>query len=116
MPQVVSGGPTTFSLDPTADFATNESCTVTVLAANVTDQDATDPPDNMAGDYAFSFTTVAPPPPSAPIKISEVYGGGGNAGATYTNDFIELYNPTLSPPASPAGRCNTHRQPAAPGR
>jgi hypothetical protein len=29
--------------------------------------------------------------------ISEVYGGGGNGGATYQNDFIELYNPTSSP-------------------
>ena len=28
------------------------------------------------------------------IVISQVYGGGGNAGATYTHDFIELYNPT----------------------
>ncbi|ACP33774.1 ExeM/NucH family extracellular endonuclease [Corynebacterium aurimucosum] len=26
--------------------------------------------------------------------ISEVYGGGGNKGAAFTNDFIELYNPT----------------------
>lgn len=30
------------------------------------------------------------------IVISEVYGGGGNSGATYTHDFIELYNPTSS--------------------
>ena len=29
---------------------------------------------------------------SPDILISEVYGGGGNAGATLTNDFIELYN------------------------
>jgi predicted extracellular nuclease len=29
---------------------------------------------------------------SADVVISQVYGGGGNAGATYTNDFIELYN------------------------
>jgi predicted extracellular nuclease len=28
----------------------------------------------------------------AQVVISQVYGGGGNAGATYTNDFIELYN------------------------
>src|SRR6185295_10569709 len=28
------------------------------------------------------------------ITISQVYGGGGNAGATYTNDYVELYNPT----------------------
>jgi predicted extracellular nuclease len=29
---------------------------------------------------------------SPDIVISQVYGGGGNAGATYTHDFIELYN------------------------
>ncbi|MFA5543480.1 MAG: lamin tail domain-containing protein, partial [Bacilli bacterium] len=27
------------------------------------------------------------------IMISQAYGGGGNNGATYKNDFIELYNP-----------------------
>ncbi|MCW5970705.1 MAG: lamin tail domain-containing protein [Blastocatellales bacterium] len=26
------------------------------------------------------------------VVISQVYGGGGNAGATYTHDFIELFN------------------------
>jgi hypothetical protein len=26
------------------------------------------------------------------VVISQVYGGGGNAGATYTNDFVELFN------------------------
>jgi 5'-nucleotidase len=30
------------------------------------------------------------------LVISEAYGGGGNAGSTYKNDFIELYNPTAS--------------------
>lgn len=29
---------------------------------------------------------------SSGIVISQVYGGGGNAGSTYTNDFIELFN------------------------
>ncbi|MGW1025327.1 lamin tail domain-containing protein [Streptomyces sp. NPDC002577] len=29
---------------------------------------------------------------SADVVISQVYGGGGNTGAPYTNDFIELYN------------------------
>ncbi len=29
---------------------------------------------------------------SADIVISQVYGGGGNSGATYTHDFIELFN------------------------
>lgn len=26
------------------------------------------------------------------LTISEVYGGGGNAGSTYKNDFLEIYN------------------------
>jgi hypothetical protein len=26
------------------------------------------------------------------VRISQVYGGGGNSGATYLNDYIELYN------------------------
>ena len=38
--------------------------------------------------------TPSPTPTPAGIKISQVYGGGGNSGATLTNDFIELYNPT----------------------
>lgn len=29
---------------------------------------------------------------STSVVISEVYGGGGNAGSVYTNDFIELHN------------------------
>lgn len=28
------------------------------------------------------------------LIISQVYGGGGNSGATYKNDFIELFNPS----------------------
>lgn len=29
---------------------------------------------------------------SSGIVVSQIYGGGGNAGATYKNDFIELFN------------------------
>lgn len=34
---------------------------------------------------------------SAGLVISEAYGGGGNAGATFTHDFVELHNPTAQP-------------------
>jgi len=30
------------------------------------------------------------------IVISQIYGGGGNSNATFTNDYVELYNPTDS--------------------
>ena len=29
---------------------------------------------------------------SSTLVISQVYGGGGNVGATYKNDFIEIFN------------------------
>jgi endonuclease G len=41
--------------------------------------------------------TPAPPPPLDHVVISQVYGGGGNSGATFRNDFVELYNPTTGP-------------------
>lgn len=31
------------------------------------------------------------------VVISQVYSGGGNSGATYTNDFVELFNRSLTP-------------------
>lgn len=56
---------------------------------------------------ATSFALVATPlsvlattgtahaaPDGSGLVISEVYGGGGNSGATFTHDFIELHNPT----------------------
>ena len=54
----VSGGPVTFTLDPVADFGPSELCTVTVVAASVTDQDLSDPPNSMTADHVFSFATA----------------------------------------------------------
>lgn len=33
----------------------------------------------------------------SPIVISQIYGGGGNSGATFRNDFIELFNRGTTP-------------------
>jgi len=55
---VLSGSSASYSLDPDADFAAGETCTVTVDDAGVSDTDADDPPDTMAADRAISFTTV----------------------------------------------------------
>ena len=55
----VSGGPTSFTLDPSTDFAAGETCTVTVFAAQVSDVDTDDPPDHMAANHVFGFTTTS---------------------------------------------------------
>ena len=53
----VSGGPSTFTLTPSAAFAASENCTWTILASGVTDLDGV--PDHLAADYIVAFTTVA---------------------------------------------------------
>ncbi|MDX2007585.1 MAG: ExeM/NucH family extracellular endonuclease [Meiothermus sp.] len=54
----VSGGPTSFTLNPDTDFVDGDSCTFTVKKDQVSDQDSLDPPDTMAADFASSFTVV----------------------------------------------------------
>ena len=51
--------PMTFSINPDTDFVNDETCTFTVFAQNVTDQDADDPPDLMAADHVATFSTVS---------------------------------------------------------
>ncbi|MCV0403205.1 MAG: ExeM/NucH family extracellular endonuclease [Chloroflexi bacterium] len=68
-----SGGPTTFTLNPDADFANGDVCTVTVLAAGVTDQDGD--PDTMAADFAFDFTVGVVCTPATHL-IHEIQGSG----------------------------------------
>jgi hypothetical protein len=52
--------------------------------------------ESRASNTSISLTVQSPPAPST-VKISQVYGGGGNSGSTYTNDFIEVYNQSTSP-------------------
>ncbi len=39
-----------------------------------------------------SELSLALTPTANDLRISQVYGGGGNTGAQYTNDFIEIFN------------------------
>ncbi len=68
------------------------TCSYTVDKTKVHDVDTDDPPDEMASDHPVSFTVATSVVISTDVKISQVYGGGGNAGADYQNDFIELFN------------------------
>ena len=65
---VTSAGLNSFTIDPTVDFTPGETCTVTILASGVTDNDGI-APANMAADYVFSFG-VATPDDAAPSVVS----------------------------------------------
>ncbi|QCB95326.1 ExeM/NucH family extracellular endonuclease [Cellulomonas shaoxiangyii] len=51
----------------------------------------------LTGGVVTAGAAHAAVSPDAPVVISEVYGGGGNSGATLTQDFVELYNPGDAP-------------------
>jgi predicted extracellular nuclease len=69
-------------------------------------------PGSDTGDNATDFVMTTPSGPqnlasvpgcAAPVidqgdaVISQVYGGGGNSGSFFTNDFIEIFNPGPDP-------------------
>ena len=65
------------TLDPDQDFALGDTCTVGVTASDVTDRDAVDPPDALASDYSFSFSTETTTPCDAPFTpIHDIQGSG----------------------------------------
>ncbi|WP_054682849.1 ExeM/NucH family extracellular endonuclease [Microbacterium sp. No. 7] len=46
----------------------------------------------LAGAVLAPAAATAAVSPDAPVVISEVYGGGGNSGAAFNRDFVELAN------------------------
>jgi len=72
----VSGGPTTFTIDPATDFGYSETCTLTILASAVLDQDP--PVQPMAADYVLTFNTTPPSDVCGDpyIPISDLQGTG----------------------------------------
>jgi methionine-rich copper-binding protein CopC len=69
----VSGsGTSAITLDPDADLPATASCTVTAVAANISDVDTGDPPDHPAANTMFSFTT----PDAAPSVSSTTPADG----------------------------------------
>jgi predicted extracellular nuclease len=76
-----SGGPTTFTIDPDSDFVSGDSCTLTVLAAQVSDQDNNDPPDNMVANFTVGFSTVD----ACTLAYTPAYDIQGDGAATPLN-------------------------------
>src|SRR4029078_12907897 len=77
---------------PSAGLPNGSTCTVSLPAASISDTDGI-APEHPSSDESWTFSTeTASAQSQAPVVISQVYGGGGNANATYRNDYIELYN------------------------
>ena len=78
-----SGGPTTFTLDPNIALADGETCTLTIFADQVSDQDTNDPPDNMELNFTVGFT----PLDYCAADITPIYDiqGSGSAAAITGN-------------------------------
>ena len=83
----VTGGNNVFSFQTTVTAATIPGA----KTLPVTISDA----QSRASTTSIALTVQSPP--TNTVKISQVYGGGGNSGSTYKNDFIELFNQSAVP-------------------
>ncbi|MGQ0591982.1 MAG: beta strand repeat-containing protein, partial [Gammaproteobacteria bacterium] len=92
---VVTGGPTTWTINPNVDFAPNEICTTTIVATQITDVDTSDPPDTMAADFTFSFTTDAAPTVQSTVPTN------GATGVAVDTDVTVNFSESVAIPATP---------------
>src|SRR6185295_17279537 len=85
--QAFSGSGSTFTFNATV--AANNATGLITLPVTVTD---------LQGRIG-STSIVVKVLPLVPdhVTISQLYGGGGNSGATYNHDYVELYNPYNTP-------------------
>ena len=100
--QPISGLPASGNsllLTPDAPLPFDASCDVTVLAAEVTDQDGT--PDNMAADFDFNFAVESEAQSQIDLILNEFQAdpdatnGDANGDGTVDtseDEFVEIYN------------------------
>ena len=92
--QTIPAGTTTYAFDVaiSGDLVVEDDETFQVLLTSVSGATLAD---------GIAIGTIVnddePPPVDTDVVISQVYGGGGNAGATLTHDFVELFNRGSNP-------------------
>ena len=94
----VSGsGTNTITLNPNSDLPSSTTCTVTVIADQISDVDTNDPPDNMNANFVFSFTTGAAEAAPSVTSTTPTNGATGvAANANISVNFTEPVNATTS--------------------
>jgi DNA/RNA endonuclease G (NUC1) len=84
---------------PFADQGDGSFTYVATVASHVTPGSKSIPvtiedAQGRTGSASIALNVLTPVGPPDHVVISQVYGGGGNSGATFNRDFVELYNPT----------------------
>jgi hypothetical protein len=105
---VVTGSPAAFSVSAIGAAPLSyqwRSNDVALLDATNVSYSIASAQTNDAASYTVVVTNFAGSVTSAPailtvnsgtaanLVISQIYGGGGNSGASYRNDYVELFNP-----------------------
>ena len=87
---------TTFTLDPNVALPQNTTCTLTVVANQVTDTDPNDPPNTMAANHVITFTTESESAPTVTATTPANGATGVTVGSNLTVTFSEPVNVTGS--------------------
>ena len=53
--------------------------------------------DVRSNEASILISGSLPPQQSAQIRVTQIFGGGGNSGAPFRNDFIEIFNSGTTP-------------------
>ncbi len=93
-----ANGVTSLVLTPVATLPNSESCTITVVAANVVDIDGA--PNNMVTDVIVNFSTAPPIVSNTPPTIAPTTGG--NPRLVLQNTSPGFVSGVLSDPTDPA--------------
>src|SRR5439155_1554049 len=100
----VSGSPgSSITLDPTSNLPEGTICSVTVVAANISDVHSGDPPDHPAANASFSFTTQD----AAPSVSSTTPADGATDVAKTTNIVVSFSEPVTATGSSFTLECPT---------
>jgi subtilisin-like proprotein convertase family protein len=82
-----------FSGTPAASFTVDSATQITAVVPNGAASGLVTVTNGFGGGVSSAAFTVT----QLPVLISQIYGAGGNTGATYNSDYVELYNRSASP-------------------